>query len=491
MRILSKYLMRLHVAPFLFALAALTGFMLLNQIARRLEQLVGKGLPWTILVEFFLLTIPYLIAMTISMSVLVAVLHTFSRLAHDNEITAMRASGISLGQLVRPVLLAGTIVAVIAFLFGDQVLPRTNHRLRALMNDIGRTKPTFNLKEHTINEVQAGRVFLRTAHIDQSSYRMHDVTIYRLTDQRTTQIVYADSGQIAFDSTHTDLHVRLYEGTAHEIDRRNPGMFERTEYDTYLIKLENIGREFERRDNDTYLSDRERGVCSLEEVVRTERRKEELHARRAEVAERNGLRILVGLPPVQPDTAVPLPRRSVYCAALSALLPEKLEAQSSQDSVTELQRARLSAPARRSYVTGGTPRSRLNESRLQNDRSHSSKVQAAVFAVELHKKYSIPAACIVFVILGIPVGIRFRHGGLGMVLGIGMVIFTIYYIGLISGESLANRLTVPPFWAMWTPNVAFGLLGLVLLWRAGREGKGRSGTPGPIPDPAAAQLPRS
>jgi lipopolysaccharide export system permease protein len=466
---------RLHVAPFTFALAALTGFMLLNQIARRLEQLVGKGLPWTIVLEFFLLTIPYLIAMTISMSVLVAVLHTFSRLAHDNEITAMRASGISLGQLVRPVLAAGTVVAVVAFLFGDQVLPRTNHRLRALMNDIGRTKPTFSLKEHVINEVQAGRVFLRTADIDQSSYRMHDVTIYRLTDQRTTQIVYADSGQIAFDSTQTDLHVRLYDGTAHEVDRRNPGMFERTEYGTYLIKLENIGREFVRRDNDTYHGDRERGVCSLEEVVRNERRKEELAERRAEVAERNGLRILVGLPPIQPDTAVPLPRRSLYCSALDVLLPENLEAQDARpESPTESQRARPAAPTRRSYITGGTPRSRLNESRIQNERARAAKVQSAVYAVELHKKFSIPAACIVFVLIGVPVAIRFRGGGLGLVLGVGMVIFTIYYIGLIAGESLANRLIVPPFWAMWTPNVVFGVLGILLLWLTGRQGSGKS-----------------
>ena len=91
MRILNRYLVKQHIAPFVFSLAAMTGFMLLNQIARRLPMLLGKGLPWTIIVEFFLLTIPYLVAMTISMSVLVAVLHTFGRLTDDSEITAFRA----------------------------------------------------------------------------------------------------------------------------------------------------------------------------------------------------------------------------------------------------------------------------------------------------------------------------------------------------------------------------------------------------------------
>lgn len=474
MKILSRYLVRLHVAPFLFALAALTGFMLLNQIARRMEQLVGKGLPWTVIVEFFLLTIPYLIAMTISMSVLVAVLHTFSHLAQDNEITAMRAGGISLGQLLRPVLVTGTVVFVVAFLFGDQVLPRTNHRLRTLMNDIGRTKPTFSLKEHVVNGVQPGKVFLRTASINQSNYHLRDVTIYRLSsDQQTTQIVYADSGVVAFDTTLTDLHVRLWDGTAHEFDRRNPGMFERTEYGTYLIRLEDIGREFLRSEEDTYFSDREMGVCSLEDVSRRARRDEELYRRRAEAAEKNGIRVLLGLPQMEVDTAVPMPRRSLYCAAQQALLPEPLEAQEARtDTLTELQRARLSAPASRSYMSGVTPRSRMNEARLNHERAESQRMRAAVYAVEIHKKYAIPAACIVFVLIGVPVAIRFRSGGLGMVLGVGMVIFTVYYIGLIAGESLANRLTVPPFWAMWTPNLVFGTLGIILLWRTGRQGIG-------------------
>ncbi len=473
MRILSRYLLRLHVAPFLFALTALTGFMLLNQIARRMEQLVGKGLPWTVIIEFFLLTIPYLIAMTISMSVLVAVLHTFSRLAQDNEITAMRAGGISLGQLVRPVLAAGTVMFVIAFLFGDQVLPRTNHRLRMLMNDIGRTKPTFSLKEHIVKEVQPGKVFLRTAYINQSNFHLRDVTIYRLSsDQRTTQVVYADSGVVAFDTTETDLHLRLWDGTAHEFDRRNPGMFERTDFGVYLIRLDDIGSGvFDRRQEDNFHSDREMDVCRLEGVSRQARHDEELATRRAEVAEKNGIRVLLGLPPIQVDTVVPMPRRSPYCAAMEAILPQKLEAQDTRgDTLTELQRARLSAPATRSYTTGVTPRSRMNEARLNHEKAESARLRAGIYAVELHKKYAIPAACIVFVLIGIPVAIRFRSGGLGMVLGVGMVIFTIYYIGLIGGESLANRLAVPPFWAMWTPNIAFGAIGIILLWRTGRQG---------------------
>src|SRR6058998_3558490 len=117
-RILSRYLLRQHLAPLGFALAAFTLLMLLRQVAQQFGNLVGKGLPWT-----------FIVAMTLPMAVLVAVLYAFSQLAGDHEITAMKASGVSLGRLVAPVLSAAALVAALAFLWSDQVLPRSNHLL--------------------------------------------------------------------------------------------------------------------------------------------------------------------------------------------------------------------------------------------------------------------------------------------------------------------------------------------------------------------------
>src|SRR6266852_8744593 len=164
-RILSRYLLRQHVAPFGFALAGLTAFLLLQQVAKQFGNLVGKGLPWHVIAEVFALSIPFIIAMTLPMAVLVAVLYTFSHLAADNEITAMKASGISLVRILAPVLGGATLIGAIAFLWNDQILPRSNHTLRTLLVDIQRKKPTFQLKEQVINEVVAGQFFLRATRI--------------------------------------------------------------------------------------------------------------------------------------------------------------------------------------------------------------------------------------------------------------------------------------------------------------------------------------
>jgi lipopolysaccharide export system permease protein len=93
MAILIRYLIRSHIGPFLFSFTLITGLLFLNTIAQRLDQLMGKGLPWTVLGQFALLALPHTVALTLPMSVLVAVLFAFSDLTAENEITAMTGGG--------------------------------------------------------------------------------------------------------------------------------------------------------------------------------------------------------------------------------------------------------------------------------------------------------------------------------------------------------------------------------------------------------------
>jgi lipopolysaccharide export system permease protein len=282
---------------------------------------------------------------------------------------------------------------------------------------------------------------------------------------------------MAFDLNQVDLQLILFNGSAHEFDRQDPSLFQKSEYERYDIRLEGIGDVFERREEDSYHSNRELGVCELEDVARTARRDEELANRRAAVAERNGLRALLGLDPIEADTAVALPRRSVYCSFWDWIRPDELVAQeprrqtqAAEDSAAADVSRAIPPPARDVHVTGLRPRPRMNETRVQRDRARSGSVRAANYLVEIHKKYAIPAACIVFVVIGVPAALRFRGGGLGMVIGVGMVIFGVFYIGLIAGEALANKLIVPAFISMWLPNILFCTIGVLALWRYGRQG---------------------
>ena len=137
-------------------MSALTSLLLLNYIAKQLPQLVGKGLPWDVIVEFVVLSLPFTIAMTLPMAVLVATLHAFSRFAADSEITAFKASGLALPRVMAPVVIAGLMLSLMMVWFNDQVMPAANYALTTLGNDIARKKPTFALRPQVINQVALG-----------------------------------------------------------------------------------------------------------------------------------------------------------------------------------------------------------------------------------------------------------------------------------------------------------------------------------------------
>ncbi len=138
MRVLTKYLIRVHIGPFLFALSGLTALIFLNSLAQRVGDLVGKGLPWTVIVQFLVLSLPHVIALALPMAVLVAVLYAFNDMASSNEITALAAGGIRPRQMLMPVVFLGAIAATVMFYFNDTVLPESNHALKNLILDIGR-----------------------------------------------------------------------------------------------------------------------------------------------------------------------------------------------------------------------------------------------------------------------------------------------------------------------------------------------------------------
>ena len=157
MAILIRYLIRSHIGPFLFSFTLITGLLFLNTIAQRLDQLMGKGLPWTVLGQFALLALPHTVALTLPMSVLVAVLFAFSDLTAENEITAMTGGGVNPVRLLLPLVGIGVILAGAMFLFNDRVLPETNHALRKLLVDVNRKSPTFQLREQVLNEIRGRR----------------------------------------------------------------------------------------------------------------------------------------------------------------------------------------------------------------------------------------------------------------------------------------------------------------------------------------------
>jgi len=584
-KIISKYILREHVGPFVFALTALTSLMILNFISRQFGELVGKGLPASVIGEFFALSVPFTVALTLPMSVLVAVLYAFSRLAAENEVTALKASGVSPWRLVTPALVWGFFMSIFLLAFNDQVLPRANFRLKTLQDDIAQTKPTFLLKPQVINAVQEGKLYLKAGRIDQSNGRMREVVIYDLSDPTRRRTIYADRGLIQFASNRKDLDLELYYGQMQTVATDKPGQLDRLFFDRDRIKIPNVTGQFDREKGDTLSrGDRELSVCAMQKrliranAIHQENRREyqeALRLARLSAEQRT---------PVQPPVhraAVPTPEPKnlgwAYCRVLARLVgvkaAEAAEVRSAglhafvqdttrrrpargttarrlaQDTVARRDNARratadsatrFAAPAgpgvppQQGTVILGTSRPpapgsrgatpvpapvpsagqpqkgapgtfvdpflattktdsaariqmnrQLSQTEIAENISRTAEVKLRYelsqrtknrYEVEINKKFSLAAACLIFVVLGAPLALRFPRGGVGLVLLVSLMVFALYYVGLIGGESLANKGIIPPFWAMWGTNVVLTLVGLVLLLRMGHEeNSGRGG----------------
>ena len=501
-----------HLGPLTFALTALTSILLLQYIGKHFGELVGKGLPSFVIAEFFALSIPLTVALTLPMAVLVATLYAFSRLAAENEITALKASGVSLVSVLKPVLWAALAVTVVMIAFNDQVLPRSNHKLAVLQRDIAQKKPTFGLREQVINEVSPGKFYLRAGHIDESSNLMREVTIYDMADPNVKRTIYADSGNMRMINNMSDLELLLYSGNTEDVPTNNPGELRRLYFNVDLVRVRGVGNQFQKTTADSYKSDREMTVCEMQQAQQRALRDFDI-ARREYVdklPEIKGLKTKLAddmlNAKLSPPWDVGLGR--LYCKGLSLLTPKQARAQgvssaparpvgtpNQQTASSTMPRVRAPAwqgvdynsktaapgTAAKPTTTNPPPSAGLPPSaggaavalsQLEGLRLRLTDAAQLMnsYGVEIHKKFALAVACFVFVLLGAPIALRFPRGGVGLTIGVSLFVFALYYVCLIAGESIAKRGMMPAVVSMWMANVIFGLIALWLLARMGKEG---------------------
>jgi lipopolysaccharide export system permease protein len=379
--------------------------------------------------------------------------------------------------LLTPVLWGGFALTLTMIGFNDQVLPRSNHRLQVLTGDIARKKPTFALREQVINEVAPGRLFLRANHVDQATNRMREVTIYDLGDPTRRRTIYADSGDLRVAPNRRDLALTLYSGTIQTIPASDPAQLQRLFYTTSNFRVRDVLNSLDRSgENAGMKGDREMSVCEMQDQVD--------RAGRVQGTAESDLRAMLvasvreattGRPqparPARPAARTDLTLGRAYCGLLGAAV--KATGRPLPPSAT----AAVSDDRFRSHPGGpfasGDITLAIESLRARIDDSHDT---VNSYEVEIQKKFALAVACTVFVLLGAPIALRFPRGGVGLVIGVSLGVFALYYVGLIAGEALANRAILSPFWAMWATDILFTGIGLLMLSRLGHStGRGGGG----------------
>jgi lipopolysaccharide export system permease protein len=432
--LIPRYILRALLGPFVFSLSCLMFIFLLHFVMRYIDQLVGKGLSAWVIIELISLNLAWMVVLAVPMSVLVATLMAFGDMSQTNEITAMKAGGMSFINMLLPVLIAGGAVAFLLILFNNDVLPEANHEAKVLTLDIRKKKPTLNIVAgYFSREIPGYSILVRKTF--QESNDLEGITLYDYTKPNVNVVVTARRGTISFSSDYRRLVLNLEDGEIHELDATTLQTYRRIDFMNHRISMAVEGFEFARSETDAFSrGDRELSAAAMFGIVDS--------LGQVRLSKEESLRQAI-----REDMAKTLAGR----------------ADTTMDRTVRRLQDRL--------VQTDLSRNRKMSSMVQNEISQIAFLgkQMNQYAVEIHKKYSIPAACIVFVLVGLPLGVMVRRGGFGMAATLSLGFFVLYWACLIGGEKLADRGILSPFWGMWSANFLIGTMGLFLIARVSRE----------------------
>ena len=267
MKLLTRYILKEHFLPFLYALLIVIFLLFTNFLLRAVDRFLGKGLPLDIILEYLFLNTAWIIALAAPIAVLVATLMAFGRFSEDNEITALRSSGVSFTRILWPALTFSILVAVPLITFNNTVLPHMNHNARMLARDIYRKRPDLNVEAgYFIDDLPQYSFIVKGKRGD----RYQDVHIYGKDRTVTQTSIRAKEG--SFRPLDDAIMVTLYDGEIHEVEVNNYQNYRRIIFDRHRITIPAEDLTLERRETGSR-TDREMTLNMMHEKIASYRKR--------------------------------------------------------------------------------------------------------------------------------------------------------------------------------------------------------------------------
>jgi lipopolysaccharide export system permease protein len=364
MRLLDRMVLKEIATVFALGVLVLTFVMLTGKILRLVELIVSKGVGILTVLQLFFYGLPYSLVITIPMSVLLATLVTFTRLAGDAELLGFHGAGVSLLRLSRPAVFFGLLTTAVTLIITIWILPASNQALKGLVFQISQRQATVGLQEGVFTQLEGFTLYVER--IDRKTQSMEGVFLVDNRIPKQQRIVIAQTGQFQSDPATLQITLLLHRGTIQ------------------VLSGEEVSGQYR------YLS-------FMDQTLTIDFRR---------------------------NLADPIQR---------TLGDQEL-------SLTELLQ-------------------RSAELKAQGKNYHPP-------LVEFHKKLAIPVCCLLFTLVGVPLGSRFRKGGRGISLAISVACALGYYMLIVAGEALGDRGLVSEAVVMWFPNALIAVVGTLLLLRS-------------------------
>jgi len=466
---LHKLVVKSFLGPFFLIFFIVMFILLMQFLWRYIDDLVGKGLEFKIITELIIFTSASLVPMALPLSILMSSLMTMGNMGEYYELTAIKASGIPLQRVMTPMFIIVFFLSIGAFLFANNVMPYTNLKMRALLYDVRQQRPELQIKTGEFySGIEGYSIRINKRHPETNM--LYGLQLYDHTERSgNTTAIFADSGTMKMTDDESYLIVTLYNGQSYnELEEERRGRRNRKyphrqdKFDEQRILIELSGFALERTDENLFknsyqmmnLSQLEETKDSLHRDINNNTSNLKLSLMKTIFFKARDDKSLYSRFKKETDTLLsefPYENTdSITTVDLDSLF-NRLELYEKQRAIDQ---AFSYARAARGLIDNNMKNIDFKIRRLRR------------YEVEWHRKFTIAFACLVFLMIGAPLGAIIRKGGLGMPVVVSTLFFIFYYVISLMGEKFVRESILSDLQGMWISSVILFILGIFLTYKA-------------------------
>lgn len=449
MKKLDLFVLKSYIGPLVLTFFISLFILVMQFLWKYVDDLVGKGLEWYIIGELLFYASSTFVPLALPLAILLSSLMTFGNLGEQYELVALKASGISLRRIMKPLVALSLVISIMAFLFSNYVLPIANLKFHSLLYDVRQQKLTLNIKEGIFYNGIEGFT-IRVASKDQDKNILHDIMIYNHSQrQGNTQLTIAKWGTMEMAPDKSTLIFKLYDGYNYEevTDRRNFKVtrpFQRSLFKEQTRRFGGLDFALNRTNEELFRNNYQ--MMNLGQLSQTQDslseelvlRKEKFYKSIVEKFEYFNKADSIF---VSSDSIV---RDSTFLMA-------------NLDKAERLKILDFALQSARAIKNNIEYSKKDFEERELRIRKHD---------IEWHRKFTLSIACFILFFIGAPLGAIIRKGGLGLPVVVSVFFFVIFHIISITGEKYARAGILEPRLAMWLASLVLLPLGIFLTYKA-------------------------
>ena len=469
-KIVDKYILRTFIPLFVMSFAVCWFIVVMQFLWRYIDELVGKGLSGFMLLKIIFYAALSFIPMSLPLGILLASLMTLGNLGERLELLALKASGIRLYRIIRPIMLLVLAMACGLFYFQNDLMIRAQVRMWTLVITAKYAAPEMEITPGVFYTGIPG-YSLYAKDRDAGTGLMHRMMVYDMSrGYLNPRIIRADSGRLVMDKSKKFLVLKLYQGQSFE-NIQTQSYNTSTDAVPYMLPHFDYSETFIPFDANIKMQDE--GELSSMYVGKN------LHQLQ---------RSIDSIRPILDST------RLSYAQVVGASLMESHYGTSSyayQDSATRAQEqvrlAHLEQQTRHSKAEDAsltfTPQDSLQAISMARDKADRVKEEASLYIdtddaqfyqfrtlhQEWHRKFTFPVSCLIFALIGSSLGAIVRRGGIGMPIIISIFFFVVYFIIDSFGTNMLRNESIPIWLGMWLSNIVLFPVGIFLAYKANQD----------------------